>query len=65
MTSKGFERTRACRSGYRSGRLPHLSQRILAPSWSSVMALSIGILSRSILNGTQTVPLQHSHPIHG
>ena len=27
------------------------------------MALSIGILSRSILNGTHTVPLQHSHPI--
>ncbi len=27
------------------------------------MALSIGTLSRSILNGTQTVPLQHSHPI--
>jgi hypothetical protein len=45
--------------------LPHLSQRILAPSWSSVMALSIGIRSRSILNGTQTVPLQHSQPIHG
>jgi hypothetical protein len=27
------------------------------------MALSMGNLSRSILNGTQTVPLQHSHPI--
>ena len=24
------------------------------------MALSVGILSRSILNGTHTVPLQHS-----
>jgi hypothetical protein len=32
----------------------------LAPSWSRVMALSIGIRSRSILNGTQTVPMQHS-----
>jgi hypothetical protein len=30
-----------------------------------ILALSIGILSRSILNGTQTVPLQHSHPIQG
>src|SRR6267143_5724734 len=58
---ESFERTRACRSG----RLPHLSQRILAPSWSSVMALSIGSRSRSILNGTHTVPLQHSHPIQG
>jgi hypothetical protein len=29
------------------------------------MALSIGILGRSILNGTHTVPLQHSQPIHG
>jgi len=29
------------------------------------MALSIGIRSRSILNGTHTVPLQHSQPIHG
>jgi hypothetical protein len=38
-------------------------KRILTPSWSSVMALSIGIRSRSILNGTQTVPLQHSQPI--
>jgi hypothetical protein len=57
---KRFEQTRACRSGsqdkYRSGRLPHLSQRILAPSWSSVMALSIGIRSRSILSGTHTCP---------
>src|SRR5260370_22439295 len=66
---ESFERTRACRSGLQDsiapGRLPHLSQRILAPSWSSVMALSIGIRSRSILNGTHTVPLQHSHPIQG
>jgi hypothetical protein len=46
-------------------RTRQLSQRILAPSWSSVMALSIGILGRSILNGTHTVPLQHSQPIHG
>jgi hypothetical protein len=29
------------------------------------MALSIGIRSGSILNGTQTVPLQHSQPIQG
>jgi hypothetical protein len=29
------------------------------------MALSIGNRSRSILNGTHTVPLQHSHPIQG
>jgi hypothetical protein len=29
------------------------------------MALSIGIRSRSIPNGTQTVPLQHSQPIQG
>jgi hypothetical protein len=36
-----------------------------APSRSSVMALSIGIRSRSILNGTHTVPLQHSQPIQG
>src|SRR5258708_38482800 len=41
---------------YRSGRLLHLSHFILAPSWSSVMALSIGSRSRSILNGTHTVP---------
>ena len=27
--------------------------------------LSIGIRSRSILNGTHTVPLQHSQPIQG
>jgi hypothetical protein len=43
--------------------IAYFSQRILAPSWSSVMALSIGMRSRSILNGTQTVPLQHSDPI--
>jgi hypothetical protein len=29
------------------------------------MALSIGIRSLSILNGTHTVPLQRSRPIHG
>jgi hypothetical protein len=40
-----------------------LFQRIFAPSWSSVMALNTGILPRSILNGTKTVPLQHWHPI--
>jgi hypothetical protein len=39
--------------------LPQLSQRIFAPSWSSVMALSMGILSRSILKGTHTVPAAH------
>jgi 2-dehydropantoate 2-reductase len=57
----------SCTTGMTIGEIliPHLSQRILAPSWSSVMALSIGSRSRSILNGTQTVPLQHSQPIHG
>jgi hypothetical protein len=41
------------------------SQRILALSWSSLMALSIEIRSRSILKGTHTVPLQHWQPIQG
>src|SRR6267142_4186622 len=62
---ESFERTRACRSGLWGNIAPAACRiyRILAPSWSSVMALSIGIRSRSILNGTHTVPLQHSHPI--
>src|ERR1019366_10580990 len=41
------------------------SHFILAPSSSSVHALSPAIFCRIILNGTQTVPLQHSHPIQG
>src|SRR6267154_2279963 len=55
------------RSGLRGNIAPAACRiyRILAPSWSSVMALSIGIRSRSILNGIHTVPLQHSHPIQG
>jgi hypothetical protein len=46
-------------------RLPHWSHFILAPSSSSVHELSIVIFCLIILNGTQTVPLQHSHPIQG
>jgi hypothetical protein len=37
----------------------------LGPSSSSVHALSPGIFCRIILNSTQTVSLQHSHPIQG
>lgn len=47
------------------GPLAALVDFIFAPSSSSVHELSIGIFCRIILNGTQTVPLQHSHPIQG
>src|SRR6267154_1915617 len=67
--NESFERTRACRSGLQDSIAPAACRiyrnDILARSWSSFMARSIGIRSRSILNGTHTARLQHSHPIQG
>jgi hypothetical protein len=54
----GQQRARALRETMAELAKEHGIECGSSPSWSSVMALSIGISSRSILNGTQTVPLQ-------